>query len=146
MGALKALAGKRLYRDANLFIYAVEAVEPWARTRHALFSALDRGECSAVTSELTVAECLVKPMELDRQDLVQTYLEVLQSRQALDVFPVDRAVLIEAACLRSVERVKLPDAIHVATALRRRCDTVLTNDPDFQTIPGLHTSLLADLD
>ena len=31
-------------------------------------------------------------------------------------------------------------------ALRRRCDTVLTNDPDFRAIPGLHTSLLADLD
>jgi hypothetical protein len=95
---------------------------------------------SAVASELTVAECLVKPMELDRQDLVRTYLGVLQSRQAPDVFPLGRAVLLEAARLRSIAGVPLPDADHAAKALRRRCDTVLTKRswlPNHSRLPAV---------
>ncbi len=145
MGTLTALVGKRLYLDANLFIYALESMEPWASTLRTLFSALDRGECTAVTSELTVAECLVKPLELGRQELVQTYLEAIQTRRELDVRPVDREVLIEAARLRAAARVRLPDAIHAATALRAGCETLLTNDPDFRAIPGFATLLLSDL-
>ncbi len=146
MGALKELFGQRIYLDANLFIYALEAIEPWTARMQALFSALDRGDCAAVTSELTVAECLVKPLEMSRQDMVQAYLGVLQPRRALDVVPVDRAILIEAARLRAVARVKLPDAIHGATAFHCRCDTLLTNDPDFRRIPGLRASFLSELD
>ena len=92
-----------------------------------------------------MAECLVKPMELGRQDLVQAYLEVLQERPSLAVAKVDRTVLIDAARLRAVSRVKLPDAIHAATALHRRCEVVLTNDPHFGAVPGLRCLGLADI-
>lgn len=49
----------------------------------------------------------------------------------------DRETLLaEAARLRAISRIKLPDAIHAATALQRECTSFLTND-DRLTIPGI---------
>jgi predicted nucleic acid-binding protein len=38
---------------------------------------------------------------------------------------------------------KLPDAIHAATALSSQCTTFLTNDQRFQSVPGFQTVLLS---
>ncbi|MNL65748.1 hypothetical protein D3C87_1901280 [compost metagenome] len=42
--------------------------------------------------------------------------------------PVDRQVLTGAAILRSKHRLKLPDAIHVSTALHFGCELLITGD------------------
>ena len=48
MGSLRrALQGKRVYLDANIFIYALEGVEPWAKTLHDVFTGLESGEMFA---------------------------------------------------------------------------------------------------
>jgi predicted nucleic acid-binding protein len=48
-----------------------------------------------------------------------------------------RDVLIEAARLRANVNIKLPDAIHAATALLTQCSTFVTNDRRFQNVLGL---------
>ena len=145
MGSIATLQGQRLYLDANLFIYALEAVEPWARPALELLSSIDRGDCTGVTSELTLAECLVKPLQLGRSDLAETYQSVLQPRPHLFVVPVSRKVLVEAAQIRSSTRLKLPDAIHAATALSQGCASYLTNDDRFQAPPNLAVLYWRDL-
>jgi predicted nucleic acid-binding protein len=117
LGALEDKLGDKVYLDTNLFIYALEEVEPWVGVARRVLAALDEGTCSGVTSELSVAECLVKPLELGRVDLVRTYQAFLQERRFFSVVPVTRELLVEAARLRGVYRIKLPD---VAT-LRPRC-------------------------
>jgi len=143
---MSTITGQRLYLDANLFIYALKEVEPWAEVTTRLLSAIDAGECSAVTSELALAECLVKPMELGRADVVQQYLSFLQTRRSLTIVPVTRDILIEAARLRATTRLKLPDAIHAATALRQSCTLFVTNDERFRVVPGIQTLYLRDLE
>ncbi|HEY3571964.1 MAG TPA: type II toxin-antitoxin system VapC family toxin [Thermoanaerobaculia bacterium] len=128
MGSLRERLGPKVYLDANFFIYVLEAVEPWARVAGEVLGALDRGELAAVTSELSLAECLVKPMELGRSEVTEAYLEFLQNRRFLAIGPVSREILIEAAHLRGLSRIKLPDAIHAATALQKGCSSFLTND------------------
>lgn len=146
MGTIARVVGQRIYLDANIFIYALEEIEPWAEITRQLLSAIDGGECYAITSELTVAECLVKPLELGRADIVQTYLNFLQNRRSLSVVPVMREILIEAAKLRASGRIKLPDAIHIATALQQGSNLFLTNDQRFQTVAGVQMLLLKDLE
>ncbi len=64
----------------------------------------------AVTSELTLAEALVKPL-LDRHAERQAaYLQVLQPSTSLHMAPVSRDVLLAAARLRAETGLKLPDA------------------------------------
>jgi predicted nucleic acid-binding protein len=92
----------------------------------------------AVTSELTLAEVLVKPYQLDRAELIQAYESFLEPDGALQIEPVTASVLRDAARLRARSRLRVPDAIHAATAVTAGCSALLTNDQDlrrFQDVP-----------
>lgn len=139
-----SLAG-RVYLDTNIFIYALEGYPAFRPALTALFESLDQRELTAVTSELTLAEALVKPL-IDRHTERQTaYLQLLQSTTSLHVVPVSREVLIAAAQLRADTTLKLPDAIHVATAQLTGCVCFLTNDTRIPTLTGLTVRQLSDL-
>ncbi|WP_442944813.1 type II toxin-antitoxin system VapC family toxin [Nostoc sp.] len=58
---------------------------------------------------------------------------------------VSRQVLIEAAQLHASINIKLPDAIHPATALLTQCSTFLTNDQRFGSVPELSVILLSQI-
>ncbi|MBL8907199.1 MAG: PIN domain-containing protein [Rhizobiales bacterium] len=55
----------------------------------------------------------------------------------LPVLPIDRAVLLNASRLRSELGNKLPDAIHVATALAEDCDRFVTSDKGIALPSGI---------
>jgi predicted nucleic acid-binding protein len=59
--------------------------------------------------------------------------------------PVSRDILVAAARLRAETNMKLPDAIHIATAQITGCSYLLTNDSHLRAIPGLTILSLAEL-
>ncbi len=64
MGGLRAaLQGQKVYLDANIFIYLLEGIEPWATLLQDVFSGFITEELSAVSSRLTLSECLVLPFK-----------------------------------------------------------------------------------
>jgi predicted nucleic acid-binding protein len=135
----------RVYLDTNIFIYALEGYPAFRPILTTLFNALDRGELTAVTSELTLAEVLVKPL-LDRHAERQAaYLQVLRPSTSLQVVPVSRDILLAAARLRADANLKLPDAIHAATAQLTSCDQFLTNDARLTSFRGLAIRQLSEL-
>lgn len=143
MGFLTALQGQRIYLDTNIWIYALEGYPSFIQFLTELFIGIDQGSLNAVTSELTLAEVLVKPLmdqNLQRQNI---YHQALQSSKSLEVVPVSREVLLKAAELRAECNLKLPDAIHAATALQTKCFNFLTNDKRFQTVAELRVILLS---
>ena len=145
MGTVAVIIPPTVYLDTNIFIYAVEDFGGIGNKLRALFARFDRGELHAVTSELTLAEVLVKPIRDGNAVARDTYTRILQSTPSLTVAPVDRAVLLEAARIRSSSAMKLPDAIHAATALLAGCTTLLTNDAGFESVAGLAVLLLSRL-
>lgn len=62
MGLMDVLVGDRIYLDTNIIIYALEGYSEYISSLEQLFTAIDEGKMGAVTSELTLAESLVKPM------------------------------------------------------------------------------------
>ena len=142
MATLAAILGRTVYLDTNILIYAVEGYEPEAAFLQGLLAALEEGRFAAVTSELTLAEVLVKPFGLGREDAVAAYAELLTPSDRLTVLPVDRAILVEAARQRAALGMPMPDAVHVATALAAGCDLFLTNDRRLRMPPGLAKELL----
>jgi len=118
----------RHYLDTNVVISIVEATQDYGAAQARFVERLDEGEIEAVTSELTLAECLVKPLAERNIKATEAYLAFLEGRPELMVIPIDRAILLEAARLRADLSMKLPDAIHVATAVHARCDGFVTND------------------
>ena len=138
------LIGHRVYLDANVFVYAVERVAPYAEALRPLFQSITSGETSAVTSEITLAETLVKPFRTGDGELETAFRNALDT-PVMTLAPVSRAVLVQAARLRAVSSVKLPDAIHAATAQLSGCDVLLTNDTGIGAVPGVEVVRLAEV-
>ena len=145
MGGLrKALQGQKVYLDANIFIYTLEGIEPWATVLEDVFSGLITGELSSVSSSLSLSECLVLPFKQNKNNLVTVYCEALLSNHYLTIAPINDRILISAANIRAQSGLKLPDAIHAATALTHQCTAMLTNDAGFKRVSGIDLFLLSD--
>ena len=131
--------GSITYLDTNIFIKAFEGRDEQSRALLELFSQEPpSGFTPFATSELTLAELLVGPYRRndDIGDLGRMHYETLiQPSEWLIVLPVDREVLAGAALLRSLHPIKLPDAIHISSALKAGCTQFMTDD---QGIRGLY--------
>ena len=73
MGLTRRFSGKRIYLDANIVIYAAEAFAPSLAVLTRLFEMADAGDCTLVTSQLTLAEVLVKPLAAGNEAAVGQY-------------------------------------------------------------------------
>ncbi len=145
MEFVKALFGQRVYLDANIFIYAYESHPRFIQEVTALFEATERGDIQAVTSELTLAEVLVRPIQNKNRAAQKAYKQAIQNSPHLVVCPMRADILIEAARLRATAQLTLPDAIHAATARISGCKAVVTNDAQFATVLGINTILLSQV-
>jgi predicted nucleic acid-binding protein len=74
----------------------------------------------------------------------QAYKTFLTPTPALEVIPISRDILEEAARWRATTKLKLPDAIHLATALGSSCDSFLTNDDVFRGLGLPQIKMLSD--
>lgn len=114
--------------DAGVIIGVLDASDTHHEAaRRAMREALDRGDRLAVPAS-AYAECLVSPARQGREAIrkVGAYLVDL----AADVEPITRQVAVRAASLRARHgsRLRLPDALVLATALHLGAERVLTTD------------------
>jgi predicted nucleic acid-binding protein len=123
-------AVSKIYLDTNVFIMAFEWRDKTSDLLSQLFAGQDRPpEPRFVTSELTLAELLVLPFHRNDQSLIDTYESLISTNYWLDVAPVQIPILRYAAVLRSQHKsLKLPDAIHLSTAIGTSCSHILTAD------------------
>jgi predicted nucleic acid-binding protein len=132
---------RRIYFDANAFIYAIEGVDEISVLLRSLFEALRRQPSYACTSEFTLAELLPKTFQR------RNYLTLILHSGLFDLLPVTRDILIETADYRKfIKRPsfetrgampKLPDAIHVVTAVHAGCNTFVSFDRGLKLPVGL---------
>ena len=138
MGLSTLPTGSRIYLDANVWTYALEGYATYAASLTMLFARIDAGELTAITSEFTLAEALVKPFADGNLALQQLYAETLQARLALRIVPITRDILIAAARLRAQHpTLKMPDALHANTALADGAQYFVSNDARFVVLPEL---------
>ena len=99
-----------------------------------LLAAARRG--ALITSELTLAEVLAPSGDERRSaDLRRAYLDLIIWSGTINLRPVSRDVLLETARLREYVRRKLPDAIHLVTAIHTDCRYFISRDEDFDRMP-----------
>ena len=125
---VSALQATKAYFDTNLFIYLIEKNPEFEATVTTLIQHLDAMNCQIVTSELTLAECLVKPYATEDVQSQNHYQQGIQTTSFLQVEPITRDILIKSAQLRAELNNKLPDSIHLATAIEHGCDIFVGND------------------
>jgi uncharacterized protein len=97
----------RIFWDTNLFIYLLEGSgEKFPVVRHLLERMIERRD-ELLTSSLTLGEVLVKPLEMDRPDLVDRYERLLNS-PGVSLIPFDdRSARIYARMRQTVESARL---------------------------------------
>ena len=144
MGSVIPFTGT-VYLDANCFIYSVERIEPYRTLLQPLWESAHEGNCSIVTSELTVLETLVKPLKSGDALLEQGFRALLQDAQEVTLLPISLAILKHAAHLRATVNIKTPDAIHAASGLAIACTHFLTNDVGFRRITALPVTILSEM-
>lgn len=145
MEILNLLQGDRIYLDTNIWIYALEEIPEFSQPLRAIFQAIEQGSITAITSELSLAEALVQPIRNSKVNDQEMYKQAIVSNGNLQVMSIERQILIRAAQVRAETKLKLPDAIHAATALSTQCTTFLTNDKQLRAIPNITVVLLSQL-
>ncbi|MGA2638613.1 type II toxin-antitoxin system VapC family toxin [Methylocella sp.] len=129
-------ARPRVYLDTNVFIRDFEGAEAEAKPLRELFDALRLDAKRAVTSELTLAEVLAPSKNGPELHIKRRfYLALIASTGFIDLLPINRSILIETADLRKVAKHRLPDAIHVVTAIRAGCGFFMSSDRDMKKLP-----------
>lgn len=125
----------RVLLDSSALI-AIIKDEPNAEHVDGLLDMLARGEVQLIESVIVLAE-VFKPSDHKEQALreqhdaqLQHIRSLLQSREValLDVTP---PIARKATEYRLGYRMKLADAVHLATAVLNRCDWLVTYDMDF---------------
>ncbi len=146
MGSLILPTSGSVYLDANGFIYSVERIEPYRARLEPMWLAAQAGQFRIVSSELTLLETLVKPLQEKDGELEDLYRSLFKARE-VHLEPVDIRIWERAAQLRADNSsIKTPDALHAATALSIDAALFLTNDLGFQRIPDLPLILLSEID
>jgi predicted nucleic acid-binding protein len=141
----EALSGvKRLFLDTSPVIYYVEGVSRYYETVRRIFERVGRNEIAAVSSPITLAECLVAPLKQSLPDLVECFKTLLSPPNTnLYVGLDDLAENAARFCARY--GLRLPDGFQFATAISSGCDAFLTNDKKLKRVTELPVLVVDDL-
>lgn len=145
MGLRKDLFPGPVALDTCLFIYLIEENPRFLPLVRPLFEAIDARKIQAVTSALTLLETLALPYRRNDDKLAEKYERLFRGIPNLSVVDIDLPVLRLAAALRAKSHLKTPDALQLATAMRRQCRFFVTNDRRLPQFPRLTVLQLDDL-
>ena len=126
--------GATVLVDTAPFIYLLEDNAQFADKFVGMFEAAARGELRIALSSITLAEVLTGPMKAGQLALAKRFERALLQ---YEVHPVSPPIAILAAQLRAQYRLKLPDAIQLATGLEVQASVFVTHDRDFSGVQGI---------
>jgi predicted nucleic acid-binding protein len=128
----------RIFFDTNLFIYMLEDNGARSGRVRWILERMSARRDELLTSTLTLAEVLVKPLSVGDIVLAERY-EKLLSGPGVSILPFDRSCAQVYAQLRQDKTLKAPDVVQLACASNARCDLFITNDERLTTkiVPGI---------
>ncbi|HEX8221164.1 MAG TPA: type II toxin-antitoxin system VapC family toxin [Chloroflexia bacterium] len=142
-----ALAGvSRIFLDTSPVIYYVESNLAYYDLVKVIFDRIDAGSLAAVTSPITLSECLVAPYRLGLSAVQQNFLDLIVSGHDTTFVHINHDSARQAAELRVPHNLTLLDALQVGVALGVGCDALLTNDVTLRRVTELRVIVLDDME
>jgi predicted nucleic acid-binding protein len=126
--------GATVLVDTAPWIYLLEDHAEFAPRFLGLFEAAERGQIQLALSTVTLTEVLTGPFKAGQTALAKRYETALGAYQ---VVSLSAGVASLAAQLRVQYRLKLPDAVQLASALQIGAAALVTHDRDFSAVQGL---------
>ena len=128
--------------DTMIWVYDSEAHPTYGPIVRPVFSAIGSDRLRAGSSLMTLGELLVKPLALGRVDLADAYRRLFETGPGFVAWDVTRDVIEKAAAIRATHRLKMMDALHVATAIVHKADIFVTNDADLARVDEIRVLTL----
>lgn len=132
-----------VYLDTNCFIYFLENHPEFQMPVAKIFRHIIDFDGKIITSELTLAELLVKPYRLELYQTIDSYENFLNNSKDIELISINQTVLKTASQIKAHYKTPLADAIHIATAkLYDDCDIFVTNDEKMRGLEGLNCNVI----
>ena len=135
---------KRIGIDTNVLISAFAQEDLGKKVVPLIDAVANKGTHAFAASILTFSECAVLPYR-DGNWAALDQIKLMFQMPNLNVYPMDEIVAEEAARVRGVYNLKMPDAIIAATSIVHKADVLLTNDHLFEAVKEIRVVKLADL-
>ncbi len=121
------------YIDSNVFIYPIlytVEVEPKVKKAKQILLGIEKGELSGCTSTLTWDEVVwVVSKTLGKSEGINQGQKLLGFPN-LEFINVDENILGHAQALMSKYNLSPRDSIHIASAIKRKIKTIISDDKD----------------
>jgi predicted nucleic acid-binding protein len=131
--------------DTNIFIYELDANPRYLAFARHVFQWLAELHHFAVTSTLTMTEVQTRPYAAGTKRQANEYYALLSNYPHLEWIAPDLVIADLAAQFRAKHRMRTPDAIQAATAVRSSATGFISNDPIFHRVEGFEALTLDDL-
>ena len=128
----------RIFFDTNLFIYLLEDSGERGSKVSGILERISGRRDELLTSTLTLAEVLVKPLSVGDIVWADRY-EKLLNTPGVSLLAFDRASARIYAQLRQDKTLTPPDAIQLSCAANAKCDLFIANDERLsrKIVPGI---------
>jgi predicted nucleic acid-binding protein len=127
------VSGTALVVDTNIFVSARNRGEPGFEACRAFLARLDRGEERGIVSTLTLAELRAGFAEHEVPTVWRPMMSHFLTSPNYRIEPVSPSIAERAGELRARYRLRLADAVVVATGLECRAACVVTQDREIRT-------------
>jgi predicted nucleic acid-binding protein len=125
-----------IYADSGIVMRLIEGADNVRVAIETRLRAIPASERFLVTSRLTMLECRCRPLRESRIEALKIYNAFFAERK-VRLKEIDAAVVEEATTVRATTGLKVPDAIHAATAMLAGVKEFWTTDQHFSKCPGL---------
>ncbi|PIQ23646.1 VapC toxin family PIN domain ribonuclease [bacterium (Candidatus Blackallbacteria) CG17_big_fil_post_rev_8_21_14_2_50_48_46] len=137
---------QKVFLDTAPIIYYVEQNTTYFSRANPIFEAIDQGLLSAVTSPITLAECLIFPIRLNQLPFIETFRSLIIHAENTQFVEINEIIGHQAAELRVQYNLTLTDALQIATAQHVDCDAFLTNDIQLKRVQSIEVLCLQDFE
>lgn len=124
----------RVTVDAAPIIYALERHIRFASRYALFFERAEAGDYELVIATVTLTEVLTGPLRTGNEALAERYRRALSARPMWRPTDLTASIAHRAARLRGSFKLRLPDAVQVATALETASIALVTHDRDFSAL------------
>lgn len=136
----------RVFLDTAPLVYLVEANPFYLDLVRAVFELIENGQLRAITSPISLAECLVRPIQESNIAAINTFTHLVLSGANTSFVSIGEVIARRAAELRAKYKFKLPDSLQLAVAIESGCESFLTNDHQLGQVSEINVIVIDDLE
>jgi len=125
-----------IYLDSNVFIYASVNTQETGEKARSLLQRIQQGDEKAQTSALTFDEVFWAIKKLDFEAALEA-CHALLNFPNLEIISADRDIALAALQIIKQYHLAPRDAIHAATAIAAKAETLISTDPHFDNVKEL---------